>query len=204
MNSTLSRIQKFQIGLILFVLSVVFISSVKLTFDGYYGFYYEGKKYEPSFFAKVFDRLYDAPPVKFFSTYTGFDTGYGFFAPNVASNVVYVFEVYDETGHLVVRRFNDLGLKTKEGNLRFETFNLLFLDKLTEIGHTSEAGEMEILNDKYLDLLVKQMTRHVKKFYPDEYKVVTLLYLHDFPSIKRYKEGERERLILIKKYAFQE
>jgi hypothetical protein len=36
-----------------------------------------------------------------FTSYTGFDTGYGFYAPNVASDFVMSFELKDEKGTIL-------------------------------------------------------------------------------------------------------
>jgi hypothetical protein len=69
---------------------------LKGTFDGYYGFYYENKTYQKPLVYTACENITQSLPVSMFTSYTGFDTGYGFYAPNVASDFVMSFELKDE------------------------------------------------------------------------------------------------------------
>lgn len=181
-----------QIIIVVFVLFNVLLSSIKLTFDGYYGFYYENKKVEKTILSNISDYLYDSNPIFLFRTYTGFETGYGFFGPNVSSDFITVFKIYDEKGKLI-KLLDRVNLKSKEGTIRFTTLNSLFLDKLTD-------KENKKYN-KYLDIVVKQIAKYVDKDYPKNYKIETELYLFDYPTIVDFNKGFDKKLILIKKYS---
>ena len=181
-----------QILIIVFVLFNVILSSIKLTFDGYYGFYYENQKVNRTTLSNISDYLYDLKPIFLFRTYTGFETGYGFFGPNVSSDFITVFKVYNEKGKLI-KLLDKVNLKSKEGSLRFTTLNNLFLDKLTDKKNKKY--------NQYLDIIVKQITKYVGKDYPKNYKIETELYLFDYPTIVHFNKGVDKKLILIKKYS---
>jgi len=184
-----------QIFIFFLVLSTVLIVSITSTFESYYSFYYENKNYEPSTLYKITDNIYSSSALHLFTTYTGLDTGYGFFAPNVASSFLFIFEIYDEKGDLVKIQQN-IPLQSKEGFVRFTTMNSLYLDTLNE--NTTETYT------KYLDLIGKQLTQYIYKQYPSSYTVQTNLYLYDFPQLKTLKGNKKPNhpsLIQIKEYS---
>ena len=86
------------------ILLVVFTIGLKGTFDGYYGFYYENKDYKKPLFYKISENIAESKPVNIFTSYTGFDTGYGFYAPNVASDFVMSFELKDQNGKILEQK----------------------------------------------------------------------------------------------------
>lgn len=194
MNNCLKNKEKIQLGIVSLVLFLLISNSIRLTFDGYYGFYYEDKEYENSFFdaTKALSNLWG---IKHFSSYTGFETGYGFFSPNVASDFVFIFKIFDENNTLK-EVSSSLKLNTKESNIRFQTINTMYLDKLkdsTQIGYNEKY-------DKYLDIIMEQISKYVKREYPEKYKIETNLFLYDYPTIQKFNNGSKERLFLIKKY----
>lgn len=189
MNKTQKSIH---IIIISFVLFNILLSSIKLTFDGYYGFYFENQKVQKVEVSNILDYIYDTKPIFLFRTYTGFETGYGFFGPNVSSDFITVFKIYDNNGKLC-KVLDQVNFKSKEGALRFTTLNSLFLDKLTN-------KENKKYN-QYLDIIIKQISKFVINDYPKNYKIDTELYLYDYPTIAAFNKGEKEKLILIKKYS---
>lgn len=186
--------EKVQLFFIFIVVFILVSNSIRLTFDGYYGFYYQDEEYENSFF-DVTEEISNLWGVRHFSSYTGFETGYGFFSPNVASDFIFIFNIFDENNNLK-EVVNGVRLKTKESNIRFQTINTMYLDKLKE---PSQKGYNEKYN-RYLDIIMEQITKYVKKEYPKNYKIETNLYLYDYPTIPRFNEGKKEQLFFIKKY----
>lgn len=191
------KLQKIKQGLIVgFMLSVILAVSIASTFNGYYSFYYENKTYEKPMLYRASQALCSIKPITIFCDYTGFDTGYGFFAPNVASDFVIFFKVYDENGKLIAIK-DAVDYKSKEANIRFFTLYNLFLEKLA----TQKAEDY----DKYLDIIVKQPGKHVKEHFPPNYKITTQLYLYDYPylqqeAIQKCKTQTCHTLIEIKSY----
>lgn len=190
-----NKLEKLQLVVVSIILFVILSTAIKLTFEGYYGFYYEDGNYKENIFSKITNKLSDFYPIRYFNTQTGFDTGYGFFAPNVASDFLFIFKIYDKNNNLV-KIENGVQLKTKESNLRFQTINTMYLDKLKK----KEDKNYNEKYNKYLDVIMKQVTKFIKNKYPNNYDVKTSLYLYDFPSIKKFNKGEKERLFLIKTY----
>lgn len=185
----------FQIFIFVLVLSTVLVVSITSTFESYYSFYYENKDYKPSTLYKITDNINSNSVLQLFENYTGLDTGYGFFAPNVASSFLFIFEIYDDKDNLVKMQQN-IPLQTKEGFVRFTTMHSMFMETLNE--NTTEVYS------KYLDVIGKQLTHYISKQYPSTYKVQTNLYLYDFPQLKTLKENEkssRPSLIQIKEYS---
>lgn len=192
----MNKIQVSQLIIVFTLLSIIFLVALKGTFDGYYGFYYADKKYPKNSIYQINQTICNAYPIKLFCNYTGFDTGYGFFAPNVASDFVVMYRIYDQNNTLIKTK-DFVDLTTKEGKIRFSTLYNMFLEKL------SKDNSKEY--DKYLDIILKQLTRHEKEFYPSNYTITTTLYLYEYPSIENYdkeycKTQPCQKLIEIKKY----
>ena len=135
--------------MISFILVVILVSAIESSLNGYYNFYYENKKIEKNIFEKITNEAFNITPINFFATYTGFDTGYGFFAPNVSSDFLLVFKVYDPKGRLV-KTIKNVHFKSKESNLRFSVVNSMFQKKLIQNGDKK--------TNKYLDIIIKQIS----------------------------------------------
>lgn len=183
------KIQLFGIFTMLFIILMV---GLKTTFDGYFGFYYEDDNYQKPFLYKFSESVVYSEPVSRTIAYTGFDTGYGFFAPNVASDFVLLFELYDSTGNsinkTIMPRFNQ-----KESRVRFTSIYNMFLDKLK-----NKKGKEQNQYFQYLDLIIGQIALSVKKDYPNAEVISAKLYLYDYPDLKRYRQGKQnENAVLI-------
>ena len=189
--SVFKRIQLIIVGCVLFV---VCISSIQLAFDGYYSFYYEQEDYKEALLSKATRSIYNATPFKIFAYYTGFDTGYGFFAPNVASSFLFVFKFYDRKGKLE-HIIDHVPFQAKESSVRFRSINGIYFAKLKD---SAQRGYDSKYN-RYLDIILKQLSKYVKKTYLIEsFKTETNLYLFDYPTIQAFREGAKEKALLIK------
>lgn len=184
--------KKFKIFVIILVIFNILICNINLTIDNYYDFYYEkNSKVEKIKIAEPIDKIYFFEPFLTFRAYTGLETGYGFFGPNVASDFLLIFSIYDEHKNLV-KIIENVPLKSKEGELRFTTLNNMFLEKLTDKTNPNY--------NKYLDIIIQQISKYILKDYPPKYTVNTELFLYDYPSIVDYNNGERQKIILVKSY----
>lgn len=187
--------RKLQLAGIFIILFIVITLGLKSTFDGYFGFYYEDGQYKKPFAYTATESIIQSPPVNIFIAYTGFDTGYGFFAPNVASDFVLMFDIRDSAGNTIhqcaMPRF-----KQKESSIRFTSVYNMFLDKIAK---KEEQQSNKYL--QYLDVVVRQIAVAVKKDFPAAASVDAKLYLYDYPSLKSYRSGDRkERALLISEY----
>jgi len=116
-----------------------------------------------------------------FLIYTGLNTGYGFFSPNVASDFVITHKLYSQGKEDLI--FSNSMFKTKEGAMRFTNINSLYMDKIEAIENGSI--QLDSMRSKYLDLILNRMnTEKLKKSEIDS--VSTTLFLYHFPFMKEY------------------
>lgn len=189
--------RKIQLSGIFSLLFLVFIIGLKGTFDGYYGFYYENKSYEKPFVYKASESIVQSDPVSIFASYTGFDTGYGFYAPNVASDFVLTFELKDKNGNTIEEKAMP-EFQKKESIVRYTTIFNLFLDKIS-----GDKNKFDNKYYQYLDLIIKEISLNVMKENENATGVTARLYLYDFPSLDNYKKGnKKEDFILVNEFKY--
>ena len=188
--------KKLQLLGIFTVLFLVFTVGLKGTFDGYYGFYYAEKEYNKPVIYTLSEEIIKLKPVSIFLSYTGFDTGYSFFAPNVASDFVLLFELKDDKGNVIENKIMP-AFKNKESITRYTSGYNMFLDKISAEGGNLKDNKYQ----QYLDIIVKQIAVSVKNENPDTASITARLYLYHYPDLKSYQKGEKsEQLILIGEY----
>ena len=188
--------KKLQLLGVFTVLFLVLIVGLKGTLDGYYGFYYAEKDYNKPAIYTLSEEIIKLKPVSIFLSYTGFDTGYSFFAPNVASDFVLLFELKDDKGNVIENKIMP-AFKNKESITRYTSVYNMFLDKISAEGGNLKDNKYQ----QYLDIIVKQIAVSVKNENPDTASITARLYLYHYPDLKSYQKGEKsEQLILIGEY----
>jgi hypothetical protein len=188
--------KKAQLLGIFIIILLVFTVGLRGTFDGYFGFYYQDKKYDKPYAFTLSEEIIKWEPVSAFLTYTGLDTGYGFFAPNVASDFILMFELKDKHGKVTQNRIMP-NFKNKESIVRYTSVFNMFLDKIAAEGVEKKENKYQ----QYLDVILKQIAINVKKQNPNTDKISAKLYLYDYPSLENFKKNKSlERLIFISEY----
>lgn len=189
--------RKLQLFGIFTLLFFVFLVGLKGTFEGYYGFYYENETYEKPFSYTISEDITESEPINMFTSYTGFDTGYGFFAPNVASDFVLNFELKDKDGNIIEEKSTP-AFKNKESLIRYTTVFNMFLDKISGDKNNSDNKYYQ-----YLDLIIQQIALNVMKENVNASNVTARLYLYDYPTIKDFRKGKtKENFILINEFNY--
>tara|TARA_B110000977_G_C10816388_1_gene392386 strand:+ start:84 stop:689 length:606 start_codon:yes stop_codon:yes gene_type:complete len=186
--------ETLQLFVVAVVLFIVLVSAIGSTFEGYYGFYYDNAEYTECHLSKITNNISRTSLFRFFSVYTGFNTGYGFFAPNVASDFVFVFKIYDHENKLIQIQ-QGVPFNSKESEVRFGTIGTMYLEKLNDKDHKNYDEKY----NKYLDVTINEITEYVRSTYAEKGKVECSIFLYDYPDIFAYKTGDREKLYLIKK-----
>ena len=187
--------KKIQLSAILSLLLIVLLVGMKTTFDGYFSFYYEDGQYTKPFIYQATEVLVKSTPVSRFIAYTGFDTGYGFFAPNVGSDFVLLFDIQDSLGQTIQQTAMPK-FKQKESQVRYTSVFNMFLERVKK----QEAKGKDQYKE-YLDLILRQIALNVKRDYPKAAFVQAKLYLYDYPSFEKYRQGEtKENAILITEF----
>lgn len=168
------------------LLLVICANAANTAFDSYYGFYYEDTNTEqliaenPT--ASLATSIAQAKPVRMFCGYTGFGTGYGFFAPNVASDFITLYEVKDECG-ASLRQINLPPFHHKESVVRYLSATGMFLDKITK-----DSIELGLQKD-FLDVIQRQLADYVRRHDTTAASVTLDLYLYDYVTLAAAPEA---------------
>ena len=112
--------------LLAFNISSIVTVNIRGLLTGYYGFYYTRDAVHNNPVYSSLSFVEDFRPLSLLLSYTGLETGYGFFAPNVASDFIVELECYDSAGNRLPS--TKALTKTKEGFLRMNTASSMFLD----------------------------------------------------------------------------
>lgn len=181
-----------------FILLILFsftFNSLSTAYNSHKSFYQ--KKGNP-FIDEVVATIYQIKPLHLFHTYTGLNTGYGFFSPNVKSDIIIVNDFYQ--GGVKESKLSEHFLQTVEGRNRFRGVNDIFMDKL-DIEEDIEKRKHEKIEEnlseyfkkrdslklKYLEIVLKQMNRHhIKTGNYDS--IVSTAYLYHFPFLSEYPD----------------
>lgn len=162
----------FEYTILALILLKVIATGIITTVDSFCSFYEYQNPLEN------YDNKYD----KTFAAYTGFDTGYGFFAPNVASNFVILSKEL-KSGNTYLS--TDL-LKTREGKLRFCNLNDVYMKNIT-------SKNKNIEEIKINHILLKQVNKAFENRYGTKFQSTAYLFDHNFLS----NPGKKTRLIKI-------
>lgn len=140
------------------------------------------------------ERIASSPILKFYSAYSGTNSSYGFFGPNVGSDFPLSFWVYDEDCNLLSIKTRP-HLEQTESKMRFALCTLPIGDK---IGVTTSNY---ILN-RYIEIMLHQIATDVRSEFANGKYVEAKVYATDYPKIQEFLSGKEEKLILIDKYSF--
>jgi|SRR5690606_13166167 len=187
----------FRFFIILIILSSFIFFSLATAYTSHISFY--DKKGIP-FIDNVFSKTLENKTSQLFFTYTGLDTGYGFFSPNVRSDIIIINELYKSGKKEVF--YPDSFLSTKEGKIRYRGVNDIFMDKMSieeeiQNGKYNEIDEnvrkyftvQDSLKLQYMKIVLKQMNRHYLK--AEKYDSLTsTAYLYHFPFLSQYPNVE--------------
>lgn len=178
------------------ILLISFVNIVAIT-DSYFEFYYphEETSHKENFFYKTSKRIIDLAPIDVLLSYTGLDTGYGFFAPNVASDFVTKFTLTDEENQIISEELL-VPLENRVSITRLSSAYNNFL-KYTEIDTTGFSEDI-------CDLLLKGLALNVLKNNEEACKVDTKLFLYHYPTLieKQIDQNASARFILVKNESF--
>lgn len=168
------KLKYLEISISIIIILKILIISIKTSITSFCKFY----KYE---IPAIIDKIYPLNNIDYyFTTYSGLDTGYGFFAPNVSSNFIILSSSTDGK-----YSFNSTELlNTSEGKSRFISLNDIFI-------HNIEHDKDKIISNK---IIIKYINNEFsKKFHK---KFITNVYLYDYPTLKTSNK-ENTKLIKI-------
>lgn len=162
------------------------LSSVQTAYDSHMSFY---QKTPNEDFVRVLGKIAGYPPYNLFLSYTGLNTGYGFFSPNVSSDFIITQNIYIKGKETVI--LSNSHFKTKEGASRFANLNSLFMDKI-EIMEKPKISSDDSMRIKYLEVILKRLNNYVLDHNKDIDSVNTTLFLHHFPFLSQYPNTKQD------------
>lgn len=128
-------------------------------------------------------RYLNAGPMPSILSYTGLDTGFGFFAPNVASEYITEFHVFDSDSLLVATQY--FPTLKKESRLRLSSGYSDFQEYMEEAPDSMKL--------KKCDILLKGLSLQVLKEHKKAAYVNSSVYLYHYPllsQLEAYPEME--------------
>jgi hypothetical protein len=138
------------------------------SFCDFYNYEKDSKVY------KGIARLIDKPVVSNYLAISGFETGYGFFAPNVCSQIHIAYDFIDSTGKLIAQKAPEFD--QHEGFLRFTTCYTDFVNAYFE-------PEPDSLSVKISDAMIKCVGRNMAKKVDGCSDVEANVYLYEYPKL---------------------
>lgn len=159
--------------------SVVF-SSFRTAYDSHVSFF---NKKPNETVLKYLDKIGGNNIYNLFLNYTGLNTGYGFFSPNVSSDFIITHNIYKKSKQNLI--FSNSLFSTKEGAHRFANLNSLFMEKLEAI-EEKDKRKIDTLKLKYLEVVLNRLNNYNLDRDKDIDSIKTTLFLYHYPFLKEY------------------
>ncbi|MCC5921348.1 MAG: hypothetical protein LAT68_11255 [Cyclobacteriaceae bacterium] len=194
MKTKIQKVLYFTAFLIHF--GIITIVCLYSSMDSYFSFY---EKEKPAALEKLSSlMLISLEQSNHYAKIAGIDAGYGFFAPNVASEYYLEYEFLDQH-NIPIGKLSFPELKSKEGFIRYTTWLSRFQDKLLEKSSSNDTTFVETISKRQLDTMVRAIAM---KYAPESTKEVKAkIYLHHYPSLAELKAGKEIKHSLM---AFEE
>lgn len=163
--------------------------NTRLSIKSYTEFYHTEEAEDLLLRNKLFQNLKCVTDLDFYSlllNYTGLEAGFGFFAPNVASEYVTEFEVYSKDSvFLYSANFPKMG--NKESIARLTTAYQMFQEYMNEKTDSMELKKCEIL---LKGLSLKVLNENERAFF-----VSSSVYLHHHPLLEQLEQDPQMKPI---------
>ncbi len=163
----------------LIIFSVVF-SSFRTAYDSHISFF---KEKPNETILKVLDFIGGNSKYNLFLNYSGLNTGYGFFSPNVSSDFIITHNIYKKSKQNLI--FSNSLFSTKEGAHRFANLNSLFMEKLEAI-EEKDKSKIDTLQLKYLEVVLNRLNNYNLDHDKNIDSIKTTLFLYHFPFLKEF------------------
>ncbi|MDO4727503.1 MAG: hypothetical protein Q4B43_00710 [Bacteroidota bacterium] len=195
LNRLYKNIDNVIIALIcLFILFSVFLSSFHTAYTSHISFY---EKKSVPWVDKFFNYFVENPLYETVLEYTGLNTGYGFFSPNVSSDFVIIHQIYKDGKESI--KESDYHFSTKEGAHRFRNLNNVYIEKLDE---QQNKNDVDSLRMEYLGVIIKRLNSYSLERNSEVDSIRTTIFLYHYPLLEEYPDTN-SKLIKIESYSKQ-
>ena len=180
----------------IFHIGIILVVSLYSSYTTVCDFYHKPKN--PWLHSVMFS-FFDFKPIQVYCRYTGTETGYGFFAPNVRSGGSVTVQL---NGKNMFPQFNSL-----EGQIRFSGLSGELIENLLTPVDTMEmhAREISIVKNKYHEILFKNIAVKMANESHQSVDSVMICYnLVRFPTLTDAREGrfDKPRLYKLKELKY--
>jgi hypothetical protein len=127
----------------------------------------------------------------FYSKYTGAETGYGLYAPNVSSDIVIMLTSMDERGRII--SVESPQLSTCEARIRFSSAAGMFMEK---------TGQLDKTRNQYLNLVLKSIAMWAQEHKPGCKKVMADLLVYDLPTASQVQNERHPSYLKLGHYEY--
>ncbi len=179
----LKNINKYlKISVICVVLFSIITTNITTGFGGYYKFF---EKKPSTVFVSYQEFMKKFEFLDLLQTYTGMDTGYGFFSPNVSSSFVIQYDLYKKGN--ITSEMSNADFKTREGSIRFTTINSQFMEKI-DVLEKKDTLKKDSLQMQYLTVILKRLGNEQLNKKPSLDSVRATIFMHHCPFLKEYPD----------------
>jgi hypothetical protein len=188
-------LKKFQILFIIFHIVILTLINIRGTYNTYLDFFFGVNSFSTkNKLIKLIDDLVYNSKIWCYATFAGINSTYNFYAPNVGSEFLMSFTLFNKNEEIICRRTSP-NLKQNESLQRFLLCTMVMQDKLL-------LKNKDTLTNNYIKVIIKQISKTIKSEIPTCLKIKAFIYLYEFPTSKNYISGDTDKLILIDKYEF--
>lgn len=137
-----------------------------------------------------------SPIFKTYANYTGTNSGYGFFSPNVGSEFIMSFAVLNHQGELLGEHQAPVSLQQNESQARFNLCTFPMMERIM-------LGEPNEIYDKYFEVMMHQIAKNINDSYETGSKVISEIYIHQPVKIQESLDGKTEKFALLERFTFR-
>lgn len=183
-------------GLALLHFGVIVLYNLLSTSHGYQQLYgHHSQNERLSALINLMQRVSHLSPINFYAQLSGAETGYGFFAPQVGSQYISIFKLYDQADQLVLRT-NAPGLNQSESHIRYsgylDLYQAMLFSKITNNNASSDS-----LNIRYAKAILYSMSQQVLQQNPTAARVHASVYLVRTPVLRAFDSRNASQYIPI-------
>jgi hypothetical protein len=179
--------------LLAFTLLSIVCVNLRSSLLSYYSFYQTKEAAEQNRLYTGLSFVEELRPYSLFLTYTGLETGYGFFAPNVASDFLIEFECLDSNGRKLKENAPFL-MGSKEGTLRLNTASAMFMYYIRPDSSGTDGEKCKIFL-KGLSLRMMEREKNISS-------VTARVFLYHYPDLEKYNIDKKPMYVLYESQSY--
>lgn len=175
---------------------VIILHNIVSTADGYQHIYRDDGQAElkGSVLATI-QNITQLSPITEYARFSGAETGFGFFAPQVGSQYISNFKTFDAAGKLLGETIAPR-IKQQEGLLRYSSYLDLFQNML-HAEDKLKQNKSDSLSIRVAHAVVYSMADRILNRSDSATKVEANIYLYNYSNLRKHQHEKAPRYISI-------